>query len=176
MTEINWEAANPVLHTQLQEMMQSMREMKWKRGKTVYEFAEKWGISDSMAKAISNEASKRVRAELEHKDQMAVKLIDTAERILDAAVLETTSPAWIERPGKDGEPRSFQESPNVARKVALEAIALLTKMVGNDKPQQIEVTGAKGGPLKVTLDDIDAVLAEADANRTATAKPQKSGG
>jgi len=172
MVAINWGNPDTLSLSRLQECMQLMREMKWFRGKTVYQLAEKWEVHEAQAKAISAEASKRVRAELENRDEVAVKLIDTVEKILEAAVAETTNPAWIERPGKDGEPRTFQESPNVARKVALEAVALMTKMVGNDKPQQVELTGAKGAPIKVTLDDVDAAIALAKRNRDA-AKPKE---
>ncbi len=66
----------------IQVIMQAMRDLQWRRGKSQTEYAERWGISEQRVREMSAEASKRVRAEYEDPDRAVVSVYTTLEAVM----------------------------------------------------------------------------------------------
>jgi transcriptional regulator of nitric oxide reductase len=107
--------------------MSIMRRLEWERGVTGRELAEKWGISIDESARISAEASRRVAAEVTNKDHVTATVGATIETVMREALAETRSPAMIQ--GK-GDAPAFQESPNGARRVVIEAAKTWAVLAG----------------------------------------------
>lgn len=66
----------------IQVIMQAMRDLQWRRGKSQTEYAERWNISEQRVRELSAEASKRVRAEYEDPDRAVVSVYTTLEAVM----------------------------------------------------------------------------------------------
>lgn len=101
------------------------------KGKTYRELAERWRMHPTTASDICSEAWRRHGAEINDPHRVRVKLATILEDVLDDAFVETRDPAMIDGgSGKDGERRVYQESPNGARKIVIDAAKTLGALVG----------------------------------------------
>lgn len=133
-----------------------MRKLEWVRGKSGEEWAKAWGISQDRMNHLAAEAWKRVKAEVTDPDRITVKISTVLEQVIDDAMLETRNPALIEKKGQDGEPYTYQESPNNARKVVVEAAKTWAVIVGANAPTKVQVG--------FSVDELDGTLAALDQN------------
>jgi hypothetical protein len=156
----NFAAPDPSTVVHLEAMMSEMRALRWRRGKSGREYAAKSGLSYDDVRHLSAEAWKRVRAEVLDKDAVGATVGEVLEQVMLDALSESYNPALIER-GKDskGEPHVFQESPNVARKVAIEAAKVYAMIAGAGAAERVEVTGKDGAPLNYAAMTDDQLLA-----------------
>lgn len=151
----------------VREAMALMQVRAFVRGKTYLALAEKWGVHPTTASDICSEAWRRHGAEITDPQRVRVKLAETLEQVIDDALEETREPAMIEgRAGKEGEPHVYQESPNGARRVVVEAAKTLSALVGSAElamPQgwsqrSVEERWAAVDRAQVRLDAIRASL------------------
>lgn len=147
--------------TRLAEMCAVMRRLEWRRGESGPEYAEKWGLSEDRVRHLAAEAWRRVKAEVMDHDSVSATVGVAIERVMREALAETKAPALIAR----GE-HVFQESPNVARKVVLEAARVWSEISGAKAPSKSELTGKDGAPLTVSLDRLLEAEAVGVANET----------
>ena len=137
----------------VQHCMGLMREVKWYRGKSAPSLAAEWGISLDCVEQDSSEAWRRVKAEVMDPELVGPDICMNIAKVMRDAIAETDDPAMIDGgAGKDGERRVYQESPNVSRKVVLEAAKTYAAIVLAKPPEKIEVTGADGAPLVTPTD------------------------
>lgn len=130
----------------LAALCEQMRALEWVRGKSGEAWAVKWGVSLDRVNHLAAEAWRRVKAEVCDPDRVTVKISTVLEEVIDAAMLETRDPAMIDGgAGRDGERRVYQESPNGARRVVVEAAKTWAAIVGAQATIQHEVT-VTGGP------------------------------
>lgn len=117
-----------------------MRRLEFRTGETIKGLALEWGLSEQRMRELSAIASKRVRAELTDPDRVTVKVSTVLERVIDEAMAETRDPALI-IPGEDGEERrAHKESPNIARRVVVEAARTLAVLTGANAPAKVQIT------------------------------------
>lgn len=116
-----------------------MRSLDFITGETVRELAAQWGLGEQRIRELSSIASKRVRKELTDPDRVVVKVATALEKVIDDAIRETDEPALIEKQGNDG-PVTYQESPNGARRVLIEAAKTLCVLTGANAPTKVEVS------------------------------------
>lgn len=137
----------------VQHCMDLMREVKWYRGKSAPSLAAEWGISLDCVEQDSSEAWRRVKAEVMDPELVGPDICMNIAKVMRDAIAETDDPAMIDGgAGKDGERRVYQESPNVSRKVVLEAAKTYAAIVLAKPPEKLEVTGADGAPLVTPTD------------------------
>ena len=96
-------------------------------GKSARELAAKWGTTLSVAWDATSEAWRRHGAEVTDPHRVKVKLAETLEAVIDEALVETREPALIDGGGERG---VYQESPNGARRVVVEAAKTLSALIG----------------------------------------------
>lgn len=129
----------PATEARIEHIAGLMRTLEFRTGETVRELAAKWRLGAQRVRELSAVASKRVRAELTDPDRVVVKVTASLEKVIDDALRETNEPALIEKAGKDGERVTYQESPNGARRVLIEAAKALCILTGNAAPTKHEV-------------------------------------
>lgn len=123
----------------IEHIAELMRTLEFRTGETTRGLAAKWRIGVQRVWELSSIASKRVRAELTDPDRVIVKVATSLEKVMDDALRETDEPAHIEKQGGDG-PMIYQESPNGARRVLIEAAKTLCVLTGASAPTKIEIT------------------------------------
>ena len=108
----------------VQACMDLMRTLAWVRGSSAPKLAAEWGMAVNSVEDISAEASRRVKAEVTEPDVVTVDVCTALSRVMRDALAESYDPAMIDGgAGKDGERKVYQESPNVARRVVIDAAA-----------------------------------------------------
>lgn len=109
------------------EVVELMLEGSFRRGSTVRELAQRWGVGEHRAREITALASKRVRAQLTDPDELAAEVVPALLKALHSAT-------------EEGD----------ARGVAAIGAQLLE--VGGLKAKKLQVSGPNGGAIPVDLD------------------------
>ncbi len=120
-------AHEAITEARVTEVVELMLAGAFRRGSTVRELAQRWGVGEHRAREITALASKRVRAQLTDPDALAAEVVPALLEALRAAV-----------EGGD------------ARGAAALGAQLLE--VGGLKVKRHEVTGKDGGAVAVQLD------------------------
>jgi hypothetical protein len=129
--------------TRLAELCARMRALEWRRGETGAEYQAKWKLSRGRVEHLAAEAWRRVKAEATDVDRITTKISSVLEQVIDDAMLETHEPAMID----GGEDKGvYQESPNGARRVVVDAAKTWAAIVGANAPTKIDQTITPTGP------------------------------
>ena len=153
---------NGLTELRLAHICEIMRAFKWRRGKTGPELAEEWGLSLVSVERLSAEASKRIKAEVTDKDYVTATVCGTLEKIMSDARGDADRVITLET-----ERGLKQESPNVSRKVAVDAAKTWAEISGAKAPTQVEDVTPKNERDSVdTLTAMLAGLAVASAPRS----------
>jgi hypothetical protein len=118
-------------------VMDLMRALKWVKGVTGPILAKEWGTTKAVLETYAAEASRRIAAEIRDPDGAVADVGLTLRAVISDAFQETRNPALID----GGESKGvYQESPNGARRVVIDAAKLLVQLApGAMAAQQAEV-------------------------------------
>lgn len=131
------------------EVVELMLAGTFRRGSTVRELAQRWGVTEKRAREITALASKRVRLQLTDPDELAAEVVPALLTALHAAVAEGD-----------------------ARGVAALGAQLLE--VGGLKTKRTELSGPGGGAIPVGLDL--STLTDDELEAFARGTPEAGGG
>lgn len=109
------------------EVVELMMAGTFRRGSTVRELAQRWGVGEHRAREITALASRRVRAQLTDPDELAAEVVPALLEALHAAVAKED-----------------------ARGVAALGAQLLE--VGGLKTKRTELSGPGGGAIPIDID------------------------
>lgn len=159
----------PETEARLAEMCDVMRDLRWRRGKSGPEYAERWGLSVTRVEHLASEAWKRVAAELD-----AVQAKATIGTLLERVALEAyedsrTAQMLVTENG------TRQESPNAYRRIVVDAGKTLADVLGAKAPTKTELTGKSGAPLQLLGVDISSLSDEQLDALRATNDPRSVG-
>lgn len=110
----------------VRECIELMRAGKFVRGKTGPDLAARWGLNVNYVEHITAEAWRRFCAEVTNPAERTAEAMTLLDELRDDAMAEAKEPAMIDAGGEKG---VYQESPNGARKVAIEAIKVQLAVV-----------------------------------------------
>lgn len=172
-------AHTPEVEGRIQLMMADMRALKWRRGESSGEYAERYGIALSTAEENAAEAWKRVKAEVLDPVSVGATVGAAIEKVMADALADTENPPMIQQ----GE-RVWTESPNQSRKVVIEAAKVWAMIAGATAPTKREHSGPGGGPIayanidlsKLTDAQLEALRVTGDASSLDTSDAFAEGG
>jgi hypothetical protein len=123
---------DPVYEARIERIMALGASGEWRqRGRQLTrELSLEWGLAKSTIGHYAGEAWRRLQREtVNDRDLIASELVKSAEKILRDAMAESDSPALV----ANGE-KVFAESPQLSRKVALEAVKTLQALIASNGP------------------------------------------
>ena len=145
------ETHNATTELRLDAICTLMRALEWRTGETGLELAAEWGVSKSTIAHLAAEASRRVKAEVTDPDRVTATICVALERMMRDAIGDARGGIMLAT-----ESGTKQESPNISRKVAIEAARTWAEVSGAHAPLKLDATMG-GTPAELAAKAADAV-------------------
>ena len=135
-SEVKTQAHRAPTEARINYIVGLMTDLEFESGKTVKMLAKKWKVGEQRVRELTAEASKRVRAVVMSRDDIADRVNLTLERILKDAIDDNNSRAFTDE-------RVLVQN----RKLIVDAAVAWANMTGASAPKRQEISGKDGGPI-----------------------------